>query len=107
MDPVLAQLLDAFPDAVVLSRADSAEVERLIRPLGLHRRRARTLIDFSAAFLKGVWRRPEELPGIGQYGADAFAIFCEGRWRETLPHDHALHWYTEWLQVVDDGEGSG
>ena len=107
MDPVLAQLLDAFPDAVVLSRADSAEVERLIRPLGLHRRRARTLIDFSAAVLKGVWRRPEELPGIGQYGADAFAIFCEGRWRETVPHDHALHWYTEWLQVVDDGEGSG
>ena len=83
------------------------QVEMLIRPLGLHRRRARTLIDFSVAFLKGAWRRPEELPGIGQYGADAFAIFCEGRWRETVPHDHALLWYTEWLQIVDKGEGSG
>ena len=33
VDPVLAQLFEAFPDAVALSRADRAEVEMLIRPL--------------------------------------------------------------------------
>ena len=46
--------------------------------------------------------RPEELPGIGQYASDAFAIFCEGRWRETVPHDHALRWYKDWLVTVED-----
>ena len=102
VDPVLARLLDRFPDAPTLAGADATHVEEMLRPLGLHRRRARTLLDLSAAFLKGTWRRAEELPGIGQYAADAYAIFCEGRWRETEPQDHALRWYTEWLRTVED-----
>lgn len=103
VDAVLARLLEQFPDAAAMAAADVAAIEETLRPLGLHRRRARTVIAFSAEFLKGAWRRPEELPGIGRYGSDAHAIFCEGRWAEVQPHDHALRWYVTWLQLIEHG----
>ena len=104
VDPVVARLLRAFPDAATMAAADPERLEGILHPLGLHRRRTRTLISFSMAFLKGEWRQPIELPGIGQYGADAFAIFCEGRWREVEPHDHALRWYCDWLRALEASE---
>lgn len=102
VDPVLARLLAAFPDAASLASADVAQIEELLRPLGLHRRRARTLIAFSAAFLKGEWRKPEDLPGIGRYGSEAHELFCRGQWRELEPQDHALRWYIDWIRTLDD-----
>ena len=107
VDGVLARLLASFPDAASLAAADVAVIEQMLHPLGLHRRRARTLITFSAEFLKGAWRRPEELPGIGRYAADAHTIFCEGRWAEVQPHDHALQWYCDWLRLLTMGEAGG
>ena len=101
VDPVLASLLCRFPDAAALATAGVAEVEEILRPLGLHRRRARTLIAFSIEFLKGAWRRPDELPGIGQYACDAHAIFCEGRWKRVEPMDHALRWYVRWMRTME------
>lgn len=100
VDGVLARLLRCYPDAASLAVADPTTVEDTLRPLGLHRRRARTIIAFSSEFLKGAWRRPEELPGIGQYAADAHRIFCEGRWAEVEPQDHALRWYVGWLRSL-------
>ena len=101
VDGVLTRLLAAWPDAAALASADAESVEAILRPLGLHRRRARTLIRFSSKFLEGAWRKPEELPGIGEYAADAHAIFCEGRWRDCEPRDHALRWYTDWIRTTE------
>ena len=100
VDPVLCRLLRQMPDAAALASAEPAQLEALLRPLGLHRRRAQTLIDMSRAFLDGSWRRVEELPGVGRYAADAYAIFCLGRWREVAPNDHALNAYHEWLGSI-------
>ena len=100
MDPVLARLLDAFPDAAALAAANVELIEEILHPLGLHRRRARTLLVFSQAFLKGEWRRPDELPGIGRYGSDAHEIFCRGRWQDVDPQDHALRWYIDWVRTL-------
>ena len=102
VDAVLARLLGRFPDAAALSVADMSEVEEMLRPLGLHRRRARTIVSFSAEFLKGEWRRAEGLPGIGKYAADAYQIFCEGRWAEVTPEDHALRWYVDWARSLEN-----
>ena len=55
-------------------------------------------MSFSREFLRGEWVEPEELPGVGKYGADAFRIFCRGEWERVQPSDHALNWYHEWLQ---------
>ena len=107
VDPVLARLLRAYPDAAAMAAAEPADVEVLLRPLGLHRRRAQTLVAFSRAFLEGTWRSPLELPGIGPYAADAYAIFCTGRWRESEcePRDHALRWYVDYLRSVEGASG--
>ena len=42
----------------------------------------------------------QELPGVGKYAADAYAIFCRGRWREVAPNDHALNAYHKWLGSI-------
>ena len=102
VDPVLARLLDSYPDAAALAHADVSDVEALLKPLGLHRRRAFSLVAFSKQFLKGEWRQPKELFGIGQYAADAHAIFCEGRPYTVQPSDHALRWYVLWMRTLDE-----
>jgi methyl-CpG-binding domain protein 4 len=52
------------------------------------------------------WTRPEQLHGIGQYGADAYDIFCRGDWRAVAPKDKDLLRYHRWL-LETDGLGSG
>ena len=47
----------------------SEEIGSFTRSRGLHRRRARTPLTFSPAFLKGECSRPDELPGFGRYGS--------------------------------------
>ena len=100
VDPVLCRLLREWPDAAAAAAADAAAVEAVVRPLGLHRRRARRIIDFSRAFLGGAWRRAEELPGVGEYAASAETIFCRGEWRTATPCDHALALYLRWLRAT-------
>ncbi|KAL1529298.1 hypothetical protein AB1Y20_000252 [Prymnesium parvum] len=107
VDPVLARLLARFPDAAHLAGASSeaaamGEVEHILRPLGLQRLRAARVVCFSQEFLRGAWTKPEELPGVGKYGADAYRIFCCGEWKTTRPSDHALQWYCEWLQSTEE-----
>jgi len=102
VDPVLANLFAAYPDALALAAAEPETLEPLLRPLGLHRQRSRSIVAFSRAFAAGGWVRPEELPGVGKYGGDAHAIFCLGRYRETEPKDHALNWYCAWLVGLDN-----
>lgn len=67
------------PRAAVLE-----QMERQLRPLGFQRRRARLMVELAAA-----WQRDsdrilardldvQELPGCGQYAADAFDLFVRG-----------------------------
>ena len=57
-------------------------------------------------YLETDWRCPSELYGIGKYAADAYAIFCQGRWRETKPEDKDLARYRDWLEATG-GLGTG
>ena len=103
VDPVLCRLLREWPDAAAAAAADAAAVEAVVRPLGLHRRRSRTIIAFSKAFLEDSWTRADELPGVGEYGAAAEAIFCRGD-RSTKPCDHALALYLRWWRALEREE---
>lgn len=51
------------------------------------------------------WTRPEELCWVGKYGADAFKIFLERRWREVQPNDYALAWWVEWMRGTQSEVG--
>mmetsp|Transcript_39703 Transcript_39703/g.91990 ORF Transcript_39703/g.91990 Transcript_39703/m.91990 type:complete len:356 (-) Transcript_39703:82-1149(-) len=96
VDRILFVLLAAFPSPATMAAADKTELAQLLKPLGLHRRRATSLRLLAAEFEKGAWEKPMELPGVGRYGQDAYDIFCLGRWVEAKPADHALSWYRQW-----------
>jgi hypothetical protein len=52
------------------------------------------------------WTDPKDLHGVGQYGSDAYRIFCRGDWRDVNPADKDLAKYHAWL-VATNGEGTG
>lgn len=85
-----------WPDPISLALADPTAVEAMIAPLGLQRRRARSLIRMSAmyAFL---WdgHTAADLPGIGKYGNDSYEIFCRGR-LDVPVDDKELRKYLAW-----------
>eukprot|EP00250_Pteridium_aquilinum_P000900 c11078_g1_i1 orf=179-1912(+) len=87
------------PDAAVA--VETEKIEDVIRPLGLQRKRACMIQKFSKDYLGKEWVNVGELHGIGKYATDAYAIFCEGRWREVKPEDHKLNDYWQYLWATD------
>lgn len=64
---------------------------------------ANTTINRAAALQ---WTCPTQLHGIGRYAADAYYIFCRGKWREVEPDDKDLRRYRDWLAGTG-GAGAG
>ena len=94
--PVLQVLLNFWPSAPHLARANESEVEAVVRPCGLQRNRARQLIRFSSLYLADTWQDMRELPGVGAYVADAVGLFCLGC-TELDSSDGVLRKYAESL----------
>ncbi|GLC61884.1 hypothetical protein PLESTB_001814400 [Pleodorina starrii] len=103
---VLGPLWRAYPTPEAMARADPRVIADIVRPLGLQTRRAARLVRFSDEFMNKQWTCPSQLHGVGRYAADAYLMFCRGRWREVQPEDKDLRRYRDWLQATG-GEGSG
>lgn len=80
--PVYARIIASYPNALALATADSGEIEAMLRPLGLSRKRSMQLIGMAEAVERlGTdvfedWRETLDcVPGIGAYGARAIACF--------------------------------
>lgn len=104
--PMFERLFEACPDPEAMLRAD---LEGLLRPLGLQNRRAELLRRLTRDHLAG--RPAAECHGVGRYALDALAIFVEGR-RDVRPADHFLKPYLRWRKRYDgdkknDRRGSG
>jgi methyl-CpG-binding domain protein 4 len=78
-----------------LARADVADLEERLRPLGLWRRRARVLVELSRRCVTRDWSDPRELPGVGPYARDSYEIFVRGN-LDVTPTDRFLRRYLEW-----------
>jgi methyl-CpG-binding domain protein 4 len=100
MEPVVERLFNRWPDPASLSSADDAELEEMIKTLGMQRKRTQTLKRMSAEYAAGGWTQAKQLHGIGKYGDDAYRIFIQGDWRAVQPNDHALNDYHEHLKKV-------
>jgi len=87
------------PEQVI--SADWKEIAELIKPMGLHEKRAKIIITFSEEYLNKDWEHPIELHGIGKYGDDSYRIFCLGEWKTVKPSDHKLNWYYDWISEQD------
>lgn len=107
---VVWDLLKAYPTPETLVEAPEDDLERLLRPLGMYRKRAAGIRRFSRDYMstpKEIWRDdPTVLFGVGQYASDAFKIFCLGEWQSVTPEDKDLKKYVEFLSRTE-GVGVG
>jgi A/G-specific adenine glycosylase len=84
VDSMLSSFQSTFPSWKALGSARRAELEKVLRPLGLWRRRAATLIQLGRQMphrLRSLPRERAELeamPGVGQYVASAILLFVHG-----------------------------
>lgn len=82
---VLPSFIARFQSWASLSRAKTSELREFLRPIGLWRRRARTLQLLSTEIASRRGRFPvdrsqlESIPGVGQYVANAVLMFCHGQ----------------------------
>lgn len=82
---LLPAFLRAFPGWHALASADMGELQQVLKPLGLWRRRSEALKNLarSVAGLNETWpstrRELEQLPAVGQYVASAVLIFAHGQ----------------------------
>ena len=102
-EPYIWKFFQHYPDEYQAASAKIEELKNMIKPLGLSERRSKALINMSDDYIKKDWRSsPDVLYGIGKYGSDAYQIFCEGKWREVEPADHALNDYHKWLSTQNE-----
>ncbi|KAL0662558.1 hypothetical protein Bca4012_099395 [Brassica carinata] len=66
-----------------------------IRP----KKRSKLIQRFSLEYLQESWTHVTQLHGVGKYAADAYAIFCNGKWDCVRPDDHMLNYYWEFLRI--------
>lgn len=95
--PLLWKFLNKWPNPDVARKGDQVAIARILQPLGLHEKRAHTIIRFSNEYLTKSWKYPVELYGIGKYGNDSYRIFCVNEWKQVHPEDHKLNLYHAWL----------
>ncbi|MBX3316391.1 MAG: hypothetical protein KF902_05950 [Phycisphaeraceae bacterium] len=85
----LPAIVRKYPGWRSLAKAKVSELERVLKPLGLWRRRARALKNLASALHARCLKWPverdelESLPAVGQYVASAVRIFVHGQ-REPL-----------------------
>ncbi|KAH9697540.1 hypothetical protein KPL71_023648 [Citrus sinensis] len=94
---VISDLFTLCPDAKTATEVDSEEIEKIISTLGLQKKRAPMIKRFSQEYLGESWTHVTQLHGVGKYAADAYAIFCTGKWDRVRPTDHMLNYYWEFL----------
>jgi methyl-CpG-binding domain protein 4 len=96
-EPYFWEVLKRWPDPESLSKADTGELENLIQPLGLSKRRTKTLKKMSEGYISTDWKdNPKSLYGIGKYAHDAYRIFVLDEWKDVEPTDGALKNYLSW-----------
>ncbi|WOK95125.1 hypothetical protein Cni_G03832 [Canna indica] len=98
---VLPGLFLLCPDAETTTKVPEEEIENAIQTLGLQKKRARMIKQFSCEYLRNDWTHVTQLHGIGKYAADAYAIFCVGKPEQVVPRDHKLLDY--WKFVCGKG----
>jgi methyl-CpG-binding domain protein 4 len=99
LEAIHEDLFSLWPTPVEMGLAIPGELECLLSPLGLQRRRTRSLIRMSLAYAF-LWDGlgAIDLPGIGRYGTDSYDIFIRGR-LDVLPQDKELKRYLEWMMT--------
>jgi methyl-CpG-binding domain protein 4 len=102
VEQVLPTFISRYPTPGVFLKSDVHDVEVLCKPLGFARRRTQNLFKMTQKYVEGSWQHARELPGIGDYAARAWEIFCQNKLGDEPPKDHALVRYWNWRCVKSD-----
>nr|GMC87010.1 methyl-CpG-binding domain protein 4-like protein [Ipomoea batatas] len=101
---VISTLFTLCPNAKTATEIAAEDIEKVIQPLGLHKKRAVMIKRFSLEYLGDGWTHATQLHGVGKYAADAYAIFCTGKWDRVRPTDHMLNKYWDFLTELHANE---
>ena len=102
VDSVIYKFFNRWPTPESLAAADLKEVQNMIKPLGMWRKRSTTLLRFNKEYQETNWVTAKDLHGCGKYANDAWLIFCKGVWKDVEPNDHALTKYHNFLKRRKD-----
>ncbi|KAL7252343.1 hypothetical protein ACSBR1_007012 [Camellia fascicularis] len=94
---VISELFSLCPNAKTALEVATEEIEKVIQTLGLQRKRAVMIHRFSQEYLGECWTHVTQLHGVGKYAANAYAIFCTGKWDRVRPTDRMLNKYWSFL----------
>lgn len=97
---VVEEFFTLCPNAVAATKVAPEDIEKLIRPLGLYTKRSLAIPQLSQEYLGKTWTHVTQLHGVGKYAADAYAIFCTGKWDRVHPNDHMLNKYWDFLHEL-------
>ncbi|XP_058075500.1 uncharacterized protein LOC131223927 [Magnolia sinica] len=94
---VLTDFFKLLPDAKTATNVAEEDIKKVIKSLGLQNKRTGMIQRFSKEYLDDFWTHVTQLHGVGKYAADAYAIFCTGKWDRVQPVDHMLEKYWDFL----------
>ncbi|KAK9085620.1 hypothetical protein Sjap_026031 [Stephania japonica] len=96
---VVSDLFNLCPDAKTATEIATENIEKVIQGLGFQHKRANMIQQLSQEYLGQNWTHVTQLHGVGKYAADAYAIFCTGKWERVKPTDHMLNKYWDYLNL--------
>ncbi|KAL8091352.1 uncharacterized protein LOC141693223 [Apium graveolens] len=94
---VLPNFFKLCSNAKAATNVATEEIEKVTKSLGLKHQRARDIQRLSEEYLKEDWTHVTKIYGVGKYAADAYAIFCTGKWDRVRPEDKMLNKYWKFL----------
>jgi methyl-CpG-binding domain protein 4 len=106
VEKVLPPFIAAWPTPQAFLKADPESIQAMIRPLGFAKRRTQNLLKMTERYLAAPWEHAHELPGIGDYAARAWEIFCRDTLGDEPPKDHALVQYWTWRKQHEQREAN-
>ena len=98
VEKILPKFFKKWPSTTEFLSAQHDEIVELCRPLGFANRRTDVLLKMTEKFVTHDWVDVRELPGVGEYAARSFEIFCCDNLGCETPNDHALAKYFEWVK---------
>ncbi|CAI7904777.1 unnamed protein product [Closterium sp. NIES-53] len=90
------RLFQNLPSANDVLSSDIRTLQQIVCSAGFHESWAKNLLIFTREFSSGNWAQITDLPGVGRYVADAYAIFVEGQLQSVHPSDSLLVKYQRW-----------
>ena len=73
---VISDLFNLCPDAKSCTQVATEEIEKIIKSLGLQKKRSMMLQRFSQEYLDGSWTHVTQLHGVGKYAILSSFCFC-------------------------------